>query len=78
MLQQDMLAHSMYIWQIIQVPYDHMNLEHPEDLHPALVGILLLVAATFAALGKPGEGVVENLGEMSSYFYGCFEFTFNT
>ena len=55
-----------------------MNLEHPEDLHPALVGILLLVTTTFAALGKPREGVVENLGEMSSYFYGCFEFTFNT
>ena len=55
-----------------------MNLEHPEDLHPALVGILLLVAATFAALCKPGEGVVENLEEMSSYFFGCFEFTINT
>ena len=36
-------------------------LEHPQNLHPALVGVLLLVPAVLSSLGEPGEGHVEDL-----------------
>ena len=44
------------------IPDPSFYLKHSEDFHPALVGILLLVTPALAALGKTGEGIVENLG----------------
>ena len=38
------------------------HLQHPENLHPALVSVLLLVAASLSPRGEGREGVVENLG----------------
>ena len=38
-----------------------LSLEHPEKFDPALVGVLLLVAAALAALGEARKRVVQNL-----------------
>ena len=37
------------------------DLQHPQHLHPALVGVLLLVAAVLSPLSEPGEGHVQHL-----------------
>ena len=38
-----------------------LSLEHPEKFDPALVGVLLLVAAALTALGEARKRVVQNL-----------------
>ena len=38
-------------------------LKHPENLHPTLVSVLLLISSVLSSLGEPGEGHVEDLEE---------------
>ena len=46
-----------FIFFINCFPY----LKHPQNLHPALISVLLLVSAVLSSLGEPGEGHVEDL-----------------
>ena len=36
-------------------------LKHPQNLNPALIGVLLLISAVLSPLSEPGEGHVEDL-----------------